>query len=110
MIHIIIDNNFLTNEFQNRTSGMWTDNSPILSYLHERQITTLFFAGVNTDQCVSGTLQDAFNKGFDCLLLRDACGTTSPIFAQQTIEYNCTGGSGFVIDCETFTKCIDTLL
>jgi nicotinamidase-related amidase len=70
-------------------------------------LTTLFFAGVNTDQCVSGTLHDAFNKGFDCLLLRDACGTTSPSFAQQTIEYNCAHGSGFILDCETFQKNID---
>lgn len=88
---------------------MWTDNSSILSYLHENRLTTLFFAGVNTDQCVSGTLHDASYKGFDCLLLRDGCGTTSPSFAQQTIEYNCARGSGFVIDCETFQRNIEAL-
>jgi hypothetical protein len=46
----------------------------------------------NTDHCVGGSLQDAFTKGWGCLLLSDGCATTSPIFARQCIEFNCKGG------------------
>jgi len=93
---------------KNRISGLWSHESPLLSYLHDNQMTTLFFAGVNTDQCVSSTFQDALSKGFDFILLRDGCGTTSPSFATQCIEYNCAGGEGFIIDSEQFHKDIQT--
>ncbi|CAF1074856.1 unnamed protein product [Rotaria sordida] len=95
---------------KNRTSGLWAHESPLLSYLHDNKLITLFFAGVNTDQCVSGTFQDAFNKGFDCILLRDGCGTTSPSFAQECIEYNCERGSGFIMTTEAFAKDIEASL
>lgn len=89
---------------------MWSHQSPVLSYLEDNKLTTLFFAGVNTDQCVSGTLQDAYSKGFDCILLRDACGTTSPSFARECIEYNCVGGGGFMMDTEQLAQGVETSL
>ncbi|CAF1009468.1 unnamed protein product [Rotaria sordida] len=95
---------------KNRLSGLWAHESPLLSYLRDNKLITLFFAGVNTDQCVSGTLQDAFSKGFDCILLRDGCGTTSPPFAQQCIEYNCERVDGFIMTTEAFVKGIEASL
>ncbi|CAF3416918.1 unnamed protein product [Rotaria sp. Silwood2] len=95
---------------KDRVSGLWAHKSPQLSYLDDNKLITLFFAGVNTDQCVSGTLQDAFSKGFDCILLRDGCGTTSPPFAQECIEYNCEKGDGFLMTTEAFAKGIQASL
>ena len=57
---------------KNRMSGLWGSSMPCAEYLEREGITTLLFAGVNTDQCVAGTLQDAFTKGWDCVLLQDA--------------------------------------
>ena len=37
-------------------------------------------------QCVGGTLTDAFSNGYDCVLLGDGCGTTTPEYAQQCWE------------------------
>lgn len=62
--------------------------------LSARGIRTLLFAGANTDQGVGGSLQDAFTKGWDCLLLSDGCATTSPDFARQCIEFNTNEGLG----------------
>jgi ureidoacrylate peracid hydrolase len=45
--------------------------------LRKRDITTLLFAGVNTDRCVFATLQDAGFLGYDCVLLSDATATSS---------------------------------
>ncbi len=47
---------------------------------------TLLFGGVNTDQCVFATIQDANLKGFDTILLNDGCGTNSPVGAQSSTE------------------------
>lgn len=57
---------------KNRMSGLWGSGTPCAEYLEGEGIKTLLFAGVNTDQCVAGTFQDAFTKGWDCILLKDA--------------------------------------
>lgn len=51
-------------------------------------INTLFFAGVNTDQCVIGTLQDAAFIGYDNILLSDCTATTSPAYVLDGTLYN----------------------
>jgi nicotinamidase-related amidase len=85
---------------KNRMSGMWGASTACEDFLNEQGIKTLFFTGVNTDQCVSGTYTDAFSKGYDCILLGDGCGTTSPNFSQECIEYNAARTWGFVAKCE----------
>lgn len=73
-------------------------------------ITSLLFTGVNTDQCVSGSLEDAFSKGYDCILIKDGCGTTSPKAATDGIEFNCARTWGFVADCEGFKDGVEGML
>ncbi|KAK4690535.1 hypothetical protein P7C71_g6277, partial [Lecanoromycetidae sp. Uapishka_2] len=95
---------------KNRMSGLWGSATPCTDYLEKEGIKTLLFAGVNTDQCVGGSLQDAFTKGWDCVLIKDACGTTSPNFASDCVEFNCARTWGFVIDCEGLKKGVQTML
>lgn len=90
--------------YKNRMSGLWGSHSDCSLYLEKEGIRTLLFAGVNTDQCVGGTLQDAFTKGWDCIMLSDACGTTSPSFGQDCVEYNTAKTWGFVIDSEILDR------
>ena len=89
---------------KNRMSGMWGAQTELEQYLEKEGIKTLFFTGVNTDQCVGGTYQDSFSKGYDCVLLNDGCGTTSPQFAQQCIEWNSANVWGFAATCEQLAK------
>ena len=95
---------------KNRMSGLWGSFTPCTDYLEKEGIKTLLFAGVNTDQCVGGSLQDAFTKGYDCILLRDACGTTSPKFADECVEFNCARTWGFVTDCNGLEKGVQDML
>ncbi len=60
---------------KNRMSGLWNEDQPLWKYLVKEGIKTLFFAGVNTDQCVLGTLTNAYNAGWDCVLVEDCCAT-----------------------------------
>jgi nicotinamidase-related amidase len=41
-----------------------------------------------SDQCVWGTLIDAYFKGFDVVYVEDCAGTTSPWAAEEMVRYN----------------------
>ncbi|KAF2219257.1 Isochorismatase-like protein [Elsinoe ampelina] len=73
---------------KNRLSGLWGAQTPLGIWLEENQITTLFFGGVNADQCVWGTFLDAYYKGYDVVYVDDISQTVSPFSARQMVRYN----------------------
>jgi nicotinamidase-related amidase len=75
-------------------SGFW--DTPLDSILRNLGVTTLLFGGVNADQCVLCTLQDANFLGYDCIYLDDCSATTSPDFCLQATRYNVKQIFGFV--------------
>lgn len=77
-----------------RMSGFW--DTPLDSILRNLGKTTLLFAGVNVDQCVMCTLQDANFLGYDCILVQDCAATTSPDYCYQATLYNIKQCFGFV--------------
>lgn len=79
-----------------RMSGFW--DTPLDSILRNLGVTTLLFAGVNVDQCVLCTLQDANFLGYDCVLLDDCSATTSPAFCAEAARYNVNQCFGFVAE------------
>ncbi|KAJ8083861.1 hypothetical protein PM082_002627 [Marasmius tenuissimus] len=82
---------------KNRMSALW-DQTALDLFLKENGLKTLLFAGVNTDQCVGGTLIDAYYRGYDCILLQDATATTSPTGGFENVVYNAGNSYGFVTD------------
>ena len=80
--------------FKHRLSG-FHDNE-LDSILRQLGITTLLFCGVNTDRCVFSTLQDAGFLGYDCVLLKDACSTPSPVYVTRAIHFLVDKLHGFV--------------
>ncbi len=76
-------------------SGFW--DTPLDSILRQLDVTTLLFAGVNSDQCVLGTLMDANFLGYDTILLDDCAATTSPDYCAQATRYNVRTCFGFVM-------------
>jgi nicotinamidase-related amidase len=85
-----------------RMSGFW--DTPLDSILRNMGRSTLFFAGVNADQCVMTTLQDANFLGYDCILLRDCTATTSPDYCLQATFYNVKQCFGFLSDSTALVK------
>jgi len=79
-----------------RMSGFW--DTPLDSILKNLGRTTLFFGGVNVDQCVLATLMDANFLGYDCILVKDCTATTSPDYCWQATLYNVQQCFGFVSD------------
>ncbi|KAI9731736.1 MAG: hypothetical protein M1834_004525 [Cirrosporium novae-zelandiae] len=108
---------------KNRMGGLCSQNSSsgskatteLETFLKREGIRTLFFAGVNTDQCVAATLVDAFCMGWDCVLLRDACGSSSEEkeeggkAAVRGIEWNCERTWGFLMDCGAFLEGVEAV-
>jgi len=78
-----------------RMSGFW--DTPLDSILRNLRTTTLLFAGVNADQCVMATLQDANFLGYDTILLEDCTATTSPGFCWNATLYNVRQCFGFTL-------------
>jgi nicotinamidase-related amidase len=81
-----------------RMSGFW--DTPLDSILRNLGVTTLLFGGVNLDQCVLCTLQDANFLGYDCVLVEDCAATTSPGFCVDATLYNIRQCFGFVCRSE----------
>ncbi|MFS3135500.1 cysteine hydrolase family protein [Gluconacetobacter sacchari] len=74
-------------------SGFW--DTPLDAILRNLGVTTLLFGGVNLDQCVLCTLQDASFRGYDCVLLEDCAATTSPSCCTEATLYNVRQCFGF---------------
>ncbi|MBP1719186.1 MAG: Isochorismatase hydrolase, partial [Deltaproteobacteria bacterium] len=54
--------------------------TPLLEYLHQRQISHLVIVGMMTHLCIDTTTRAAADFGFQCLLAHDACATKSLSF------------------------------
>lgn len=87
-----------------RMSGFW--DTPLDSILRNLGKTTLFFAGVNIDQCVMATLQDANFLGYDCILVKDCAATTSPEYCLKATLYNVNQCFGFVTESQAILDAI----
>ena len=92
---------------KNRNSGLWYDKSAFSEYVSREEIRTLIFSGVNTDQCVGSTLQDAHARGYDTIMLKDGCATDSLPYAKASYEFNCAHSWGFLSSCKALAKAAD---
>jgi nicotinamidase-related amidase len=87
-----------------RFSGFW--DTELDSILRNLGATTLLFAGVNADQCVMSTLQDAMFLGYDCVMVQDCVGTTSPDYCMLATLYNVKLLYGFVTHSEAIATAL----
>lgn len=76
----------------------------VFSFLEKIVLTRVFWR--SNQQCVAGSLQDAFTRGYDCILLSDGCGTTSPPSSQESIEFNCAKTWGFCSTCNDLDEAV----
>jgi nicotinamidase-related amidase len=54
--------------------------------LRNMEIRGLYVCGVYTNECVSTTVRDACDRGFNTTLIRDACATVTPELHNATIS------------------------
>ena len=90
-----------------RISGFW--DTPLDSILRNLGVRTIFFSGVNTDQCVMCTLQDASFLGYASVLVSDCCGTPTPDFCVQATLFNVKYFFGFVTDSSRLSQALQPI-
>lgn len=66
--------------------------------LRAQGFSTLLFTGVNTDQCVATTMQEANFRDYNVVLIEDATGTSNPDFCKETVLLNTRQCWGFTTD------------
>jgi ureidoacrylate peracid hydrolase len=66
-------------------------------------VDTLVFCGIDTSICVEASLRDAFNNGYDVILVSDATASGSPKHFESTLEI-VRDYYGLVMDIASFGK------
>ncbi|SHG25723.1 Nicotinamidase-related amidase [Kaistia soli DSM 19436] len=89
---------------KHRFSAFWDCETD--SVLRNLGVTTLMIAGVNMDQCVMTTLEDASFLGYDVVLIEDCTATTSPRFCVEAVLYNVKLLFGFVTRSEAVIEAL----
>lgn len=93
---------------KHRFSGF--QDTALDSILRNLRIDTLFFTGVNADQCVLCTLQDATFLGYDCVLVEDCVATTSPEYCMQATLFNVNQCFGFIVQSGDIATAVDEVV
>lgn len=88
-----------------RISGFW--DTPLDSILRNLGTRTVLFGGVNVDQCVLCTLQDANFLGYGCVLVDDCSATTSPAYCTEATIFNVKKCFGFVTGSKQILAALD---
>lgn len=58
----------------------------LLKYLKAHEIKNLIICGMMTHMCVDTTVRAAYDLGFNCILIGDACATRNLEFNGRTID------------------------
>jgi nicotinamidase-related amidase len=68
----------------NKTTMSAFHSSGFESCMNALGISQLCFTGISTNSCVEGTARDAAERGFQCLLVEDACGAATQALHDAT--------------------------
>src|ERR687889_656503 len=78
-------------------------NTEIGVWLRSLSIDTLIFCGIDTSICVETSLRDAFNIGYDVILVSDATASSNKKHYESTLE-NVRDYYGIVIESKGLSK------
>jgi len=60
-------------------------NTDLLTHLKDAEVNQLVICGMMTHMCVDATVRAAFDHGFDCMAIHDACATKGLAFNGDNI-------------------------
>jgi|WetSurMetagenome_2_1015567.scaffolds.fasta_scaffold05961_7 nicotinamidase-related amidase len=87
------------------------NGTELLSYLKERKVQRLVIVGMQTHMCVEAAVRAAYDYGFECILVGDACATRNLKYKNREVGAECVQDATLsaldrnyatVVDTETF--------
>src|SRR5690348_13211327 len=78
-------------------------DTEIAVWLRSLSVNTIIFCGIDTSICVETSLRDAFNIGYDVVLISDATASSNEKHYESTLE-NVRGYYGLVMDLSEFSS------
>ena len=91
-----------------RRDGSFQDTE-LRMWLQSLGVNTLIFCGVDTSICVETSLREAFNLGYDIMLISDATASGNQEHYKTTIE-RVGNYYGIALNFERFKKMIDNIV
>lgn len=89
------------------------NGTDLLPYLREHAVDRLVICGMQTHMCVEAAVRAAYDLGFECVLVGDACATRTLTYGDHTVDaadvHNSTLSSldrtyATVVDTDTYVK------
>ncbi len=90
-----------------RRDGAFQDTE-LRVWLQSEGINTLVFCGIDTSICVETSLREAFNIGYDVILVSDATASGNKRHYETTLE-RVRDYYGLVLDADRFYKLVNSL-
>ena len=91
-----------------RRDGAFQDTE-LRMWLQSLRVNTLIFCGVDTSICVETSLREAFNLGYDVMLISDATASGDQQHYKTTLE-RVGNYYGIALNFDRFKKMIDNLM
>jgi ureidoacrylate peracid hydrolase len=82
-------------------------DTEIAVWLRSLSVNTIIFCGIDTSICVESSLRDAFNIGYDVVLISDATASSNKKHYESTLE-NVKGYYGLVMDLAELISHLDS--
>ncbi|MBP2681818.1 MAG: cysteine hydrolase [Candidatus Krumholzibacteriota bacterium] len=61
------------------------NGTDLLEYLRAQRVEKLVICGMQTHMCVEGAVRAAYDLGFECTVVRDACATRALAYGEKTV-------------------------
>ena len=84
------------------------NGTDLLPYLRENKVERLVICGMQTHMCVEGAVRAAYDLGFECILVRDACATRALPYGEKTIAADDVHLSTLATLDRNYAKVVDT--
>jgi len=81
-------------------------NTDLLEQLRKKEVNRVVICGMMTHMCVDATTRAAFDYGFECVVLYDACATKTLSFNGKSIPAEQVHGSFLAALSGTYAKVI----
>jgi nicotinamidase-related amidase len=84
------------------------NGTDLLEYLRANKVEKLVICGMQTHMCVEGAVRAAYDLGFECVLVGDACATRTLKYGEKTMTAEDVHASTLATLDRNYAKVVDT--